>query len=217
MHPASSTYFNTKAYYADITVSSADIPHIAIYGPAMYGVIACSKSGNNWTFRIVGASNSTIGNPPITWFQFDAPVSLASGSGAEIYDGSGKCMYSTSCPPIDVASFRGSGLGDYSEISLPSNRKYASIFTAKISLTETQDVYTNLEIVTYWTYDFIGAYCEVNPSPYDASVKRCGFGNTAINAGTNQGSHSPTYPAGDLGGWGAASSFIAVDVTRYLT
>lgn len=215
IHPASNAGYNSKAYYTDITVSNTENPLIAIYGPSSYGVIAGKKSGSNWTFRIVSIVNSTVGTAPFTWYHFDAPVSRSSGAGMEVFNPStNKCTYSTYHQPIDVKSFQGTGLNsDSYEVSLPSSRKYASIFSAKITLFENSEVYTNQEIFTYWTYEVFCAYAEVNPSPYNNAVKRCGYSPVVINTGVLQGSGSPAYPAGDLGGFGAAASCLFVDVT----
>lgn len=215
VHPSSNASFNNRAYYTDISVSNTENPMIAIHGPSSYGVIAGRQTGSNWTFRIIAIVNSTVGTAPFTWYHFDSPVSRSSGAGMEVFNpATGKCTYSSYHQPIDVRSFQGTGLNDGAyEISLPSHRKYASIFSAKITLYENTEMYTNQDIFTYWTYDLNCAYAEVNPSPYDGSVKRCGFSPVTINAGVDQGTGSPAYPTGDLGSFGASASCLIVDVT----
>ncbi|MFZ4165320.1 hypothetical protein [Brevundimonas sp. NPDC058933] len=205
--------------YVDLTFNTISAPMLAFYGPGAYGVLAVSVTGSTWKFRVASLANQTIGNPPFKWLLFDKPVVRSSGAGAEAFDASGNIVWSSFYPPLKVASFVGDGgasSGGYHETQLPSNRQYAVAFNAQITLYENSEHYTNQQVFTYWTYDFTAGYAETTASPYDATKKRCGITTQTINGGVNEGSQSPAYPSGDLGGWGSASSALILDVTGHV-
>lgn len=204
-HPAS---LNTSAYIAktvDITVT-AEAPIIAIAGPGAYGVIAAIQNGSTWTFRVIGFEH----NPTFQYFIFDKPIAAASGAGFEVYDANGNIMFSSLYRPFIPVAFAPEPNGT-GHIALPTGRSYASICNARITLTESSEHYTDDSIWTFWTYDLTTGYA--GPSTIGGSDNGVGFVTNAIAGGVNQGPTSPVYPTGDLGGWGAGTSLLAVDVT----
>lgn len=204
-HPAS---LFTTAYIAktvDITVT-AQSPIIALAGPGGYGVIAAIKSGDNWTFRIIGYEH----NPTFQYFIFDKPVTTPSGAGFEVSDANGNVVFSSLYRPFVPVSFAPSpNGGEY--FPLPTGRSYATICNARISLYENSEVFTDTSVWTYWTYELTTAYA--GPSTIGGTNNGIGVITNAIAGGVNQGPTSPVKPSGDLGGWGAGTSLIGVDVT----
>lgn len=204
-HPAS---LNATAYVAktvDITVT-AQSPIIAIAGPGAYGVIAAIQNGSTWTFRVIGFEH----NPTFQYFIFDKPIAAASGAGFEVYDANGNVMFSSLYRPFVPVAFAAQPDGS-GHISLPTGRSYAAICNARIMLSESSEHYTDGSVWTFWTYDLATGYA--GPSTIGGSDNGVGFVTNAIAGGVNEGSTSPVAPGGDLGGWGAGTSLLAVDVT----
>lgn len=202
-HPASALGNSSLiAKTVDITVSAED-PQFFIQGPGRYGVIAITKSGSQWTFRVIGYDDK----PTFNYFIFDRPTTTpANGAGLEVFDAQGKIVFSSLWRPMAVAGFSTMGNTD----QLPSGRSYAFGFGSCITLQETSETFTDQSIYTFWTYRLVTASTAPQPG---SSVLAGRVFDDPIAGGVNQGGQAPSYPTGDLGGWGADSTLTVIDVT----
>ena len=208
-HPASQ-YSNVNiAMTVDITYSgpAGTSPIIALHGTGTggaFGVIATSRSGNTWTFRVIGFQH----NPTFNYFIYDVPSATGSGAGFEVFKADGTVAFSSFYRPLSVAGFLvQEGIG----MNLTQGRQYAIAFNAEIRLETFEDHHTNGSVWTYYTHQCIaaGVFNNANSNgKYEAIIT-----SSAIAGGVYQGAPNIPLPGGDLGSWGSASAGIVIDVT----
>lgn len=208
-HPAS---LNSHAYIAmtvDITYvgQAASSPIIAMHGTGTggaFGVIATSRSGNTWTFRVIGYQHL----PTFNYFIYDIPSATGSGAGFEVYKADGSIAFSSFYRPLSVVGvMQSEGIG----INLTQGRQYAVAFNSEIALEVFEDHHTNGSIWSYYTYQLIaaGVFNNANANgKYEAIIL-----SNAIAGGVYEGAVNIPPPSGDLGSWGSASTGIIIDVT----
>lgn len=200
-HPASLNFASFIAKTVDITVTAED-PQFFLQGAGRFGVLAITNSGNQWTFRVIGYDDA----PTFNYFIFDRPISSPAGAGLEVRNAQGAVVFSSLYRTMVVSGFTTGGQTS----QLTSGRSYAYGFGSRITLQEYSEVFTDQTTYTYWTYRLKTA--STMPQPGTTAI----FGTVyedAIAGGADQGGQSPSYPTGDLGGWGADSTLTVIDVT----
>lgn len=212
-HPASSIDSSNDIRYVDISYASEDAPVFAIRiaeaSPVMSaGVIAVTKSGNNWTFRVcvTGAKSQTF---TFNYYIYDRPDWISSpGSGIALRDANLKPIFNSNNPVMIV---RGQQSGDYGV-----GRTYAFACTAVIRLFHEIVDNTPNGFLTLESVEFDGAYCT---STGVQRVVKTVWGN--VSGGPNPPSLSP---GAGLDGWGGGgvnpaisyddAVFSVIDVTN---
>ncbi|MGN6064876.1 hypothetical protein [Brevundimonas diminuta] len=198
--------------YHDLTFTSPDVPILALRvaeaSPVvMAGVIAVTRSGNNWTFRVlvVGQSSSSF---LFQYWLFDRPSApIGNGFGLIVRGADGKVVFNSNDPVLRVV---GQGAGNYG-----SGKTYAFAYNALINyfhdiVDNTPNGWLTTETVAAW-----GCYCT---STGVARVQRTVYGDVL------RGPAQPRFsPGSGLDGWGggglnygyppAEMSLLVIDVT----
>lgn len=211
-HPTSEPATKTLRY-VDVVYTSPDAPVFAIQLPETTpimcaGVIAISRSGNVWTFR-VGVMGQSGQNFSFNYFIYDRPDWITSGgSGIALRDASLKPIFNSNQPVMVV---RGQQSGSYG-----SGRSYAFACIGVINYFH--EVFDNTPegFISTETMRFDGAYCT------PTGVQR--VSSTLWGALWN-GETSPRFsPGAGLNGWGGGdvngfidygdTVFSVIDVTN---
>lgn len=197
-HPADPTPgVGWSSKYVDVSYSGAN-PFIALNSSGCYSsVLSTVRSGSNWTFRVLVTSKTT--DFSFNYYIFDNPPQTSLGYGLEVRNSAGQIVFSSNYGVSKITH-----VDPISPLSLTPGRTYAWVHTGYIYKDESTEVNTRGELITTVTITAYGA--RVVGSTYDAAgVVIFGF----------VGSGGGTYPnpGGDLGGWGAVSPQIIMDVT----
>lgn len=196
--------------YRDLTFTSADVPIVAVRvteANQYAGVIAVTRSGNVWTFRVLVMGQATNSFQFQYWI-FDRPSApTSSGLGLIVKDGANRVVFNSNDPVIRVV---GQGPGDYG-----SGRIYAFAYSSVINyfheiVDNTPTGWLTLESIQAWG-------CRATPTGVQRALQTV-FGNVL------NGDAPPQFaPGSGLNGWGggdvnygfapAEMSMLVLDVT----
>jgi|GEM_PF-2173330 len=196
--------------YHDLTFINADAPIVAVRvteANQYAGVIAVTRSGNVWTFRVLVMGQATNSFQFQYWI-FDRPSApMASGLGLIVKDASNRVVFNSNDPVIRVV---GQAPGDYG-----SGRIYAFAYSSVINyfheiVDNTPTGWLTLESIQAWG-------CRATPTGVQRALQTV-FGNVL------NGDAPPQFaPGSGLNGWGggdvnygfapAEMSMLVLDVT----
>jgi len=80
---------------------TGEAPIVALYSPVVAAVTNSVRSGNSWTFYISAATESPIS---IGYYVFDRAAISSSGAGLEIFNASGKLVYSSATKLLRIGA-----------------------------------------------------------------------------------------------------------------